>query len=42
VPHADSRDKDARAFGIVNSGRGPTQREWPKIMKAVHAMPTSG
>jgi biotin synthase len=35
---ADSRDKGASAFGIVNSGRGPTQREWPRIMEAVHAM----
>src|SRR5919108_591503 len=35
---ADSRDKGASAFGIVNSGRGPTQREWPKIMEAVRAM----
>src|SRR5439155_1138544 len=35
---ADSRDKGASAFGIVNSGRGPTQREWPKIMEAVQAM----
>src|SRR6187399_3297436 len=29
---ADSRAKGASAFGIVNSGRGPTKREWPKIM----------
>jgi len=35
---ADSRDKGVSAFGIVNSGRGPTQREWPKIMDAVRAM----
>src|SRR5947208_9269344 len=35
---ADARDRGASAFGIVNSGRGPTQREWPKIMEAVHAM----
>ena len=35
---ADSRDKGASAFGIVNSGRGPTKREWPKVMEAVHAM----
>jgi len=34
----DSRDKGASAFGIVNSGRGPTKREWPKIMEAVRAM----
>src|SRR5713226_124387 len=35
---ADSRAKGASAFGIVNSGRGPTKKEWPKIMEAVHAM----
>jgi biotin synthase len=35
---ADARDRGASAFGIVNSGRGPTQREWPKIMEAVQAM----
>jgi biotin synthase len=34
----DARDNGASAFGIVNSGRGPTSREWPKIMEAVHAM----
>jgi biotin synthase len=34
----DARDNGASAFGIVNSGRGPTQREWPKILAAVHAM----
>src|SRR5205823_6460307 len=33
-----ARDNGASAFGIVNSGRGPTQREWPKIMEAVQAM----
>src|SRR5262245_7795493 len=35
---ADARDRGASAFGIVNSGRGPTKREWPKIMEAVRAM----
>jgi biotin synthase len=35
---ADSKSNGASAFGIVNSGRGPTTREWPKIMEAVHAM----
>ena len=35
---ADARDRGASAFGIVNSGRGPTKREWPKIMEAVKAM----
>jgi len=34
----DARDKGASAFGIVNSGRGPTKKEWPKIMEAVRAM----
>ena len=33
-----ARDNGASAFGIVNSGRGPSQREWPKIMEAVTAM----
>jgi biotin synthase len=33
-----ARDNGASAFGIVNSGRGPTKREWPKIMDAVQAM----
>jgi biotin synthase len=35
---ADARDKGASAFGLVNSGRGPTKREWPKIMEAVRAI----
>jgi biotin synthase len=35
---ADARNRGASAFGIVNSGRGPTKKEWPKIMEAVHAM----
>jgi biotin synthase len=35
---ADSKANGASAFGIVNSGRGPTQREWPAIMEAVSAM----
>ena len=33
-----ARDNGASAFGIVNSGRGPTKREWPKIMEAVESM----
>jgi biotin synthase len=33
-----ARDNGASAFGIVNSGRGPTKREWPKVMEAVKAM----
>ncbi len=34
----DSRKNGASAFGLVNSGRGPTEREWPQIMEAVGAM----
>lgn len=34
----DSRNNGASAFGIVNSGRGPTKREWPQIMDAIHSM----
>src|SRR6266404_9791239 len=34
----DARNRGASAFGIVNSGRGPTKKEWPKIMEAIHAM----
>jgi biotin synthase len=34
----DARNRGASAFGIVNSGRGPTTREWPKIMEAIHAI----
>src|SRR3954471_14983628 len=33
-----ARDNGASAFGIVDSGRGPTAREWPKIMEVVEAM----
>lgn len=33
-----SRNNGASAFGIVNSGRGPTAREWPEIMESVEAM----
>src|SRR5262249_49078625 len=33
-----ARDNGASAFGIVNSGRGPTKREWPRILEAVRAM----
>src|SRR3954469_4750173 len=29
---ASARGNGASAFGIVNSGRGPTRREWPRIM----------
>lgn len=33
-----ARDNGASAFGIVNSGRGPNKKEWPKIMEAIAAM----
>ncbi len=32
-----ARDHGASAFGMVNSGRGPTRKEWPKLMEAVRA-----
>jgi biotin synthase len=32
-----ARDHGASAFGIVNSGRGPTRKEWPKLMEVVRA-----
>lgn len=35
---ASAKQNGASAFGIVNSGRGPTAREWPRIMQAVEAM----
>ncbi|HEY8506475.1 MAG TPA: biotin synthase BioB [Gemmataceae bacterium] len=35
---ADARDRGASAFGLVNSGRGPNKKEWPKIMEAVRAI----
>lgn len=34
----DARNRGASAFGIVNSGRGPSKREWPAVMAAVHKM----
>lgn len=34
----DARDRGASAFGLVNSGRGPSQRDWPKVMDAVREM----
>jgi biotin synthase len=33
-----ARDRGASAFGIVNSGRGPTRREWPQVMEVVQAL----
>jgi biotin synthase len=35
---ASARDNGASAFGIVNSGRGPNKKEWPKIMEAIESM----
>jgi biotin synthase len=32
-----ARDHGASAFGMVNSGRGPTARDWPELMQAVRA-----
>lgn len=34
----DARDRGASSFGIVNSGRGPNRKEWPKIMEAIKAI----
>jgi len=34
----DARDRGASSFGIVNSGRGPNKKEWPKIVEAIQAM----
>jgi biotin synthase len=33
-----ARDHGASAFGMVNSGRGPTKREWPQLMELVRAV----
>jgi biotin synthase len=33
-----ARDHGASAFGMVNSGRGPTRKEWPQLMEAIHAV----
>jgi biotin synthase len=30
-----ARDHGASAFGIVNSGRGPSKKEWPELMEVV-------
>ena len=32
-----AREHGASAFGIVNSGRGPTRKEWPEILEVVRA-----
>lgn len=34
----DARNNGASAFGVVNSGRGPTKHDWPKVMDAIHKM----
>jgi biotin synthase len=33
-----ARDHGASAFGIVNSGRGPSKKEWPELMEVVRAV----
>src|SRR5262245_4574135 len=33
-----ARDHGTSAFGIVNSGRGPTKKEWPQLMEVVRAV----
>lgn len=37
-----ARDNGASAFGIVNSGRGPNKKEWPKILEAIESMKKVG
>jgi biotin synthase len=32
-----ARDHGASAFGIVNSGRGPTRKEWPQLLEVIRA-----
>jgi biotin synthase len=34
----NARGRGASAFGVVNSGRGPTKREWPQLMEVVRAL----
>lgn len=34
----DARNRGASSFGIVNSGRGPNRKEWPKILDAIAGM----
>jgi biotin synthase len=34
----DARERGASAFGIVNSGRGPTRHDWHRVLEAVGAM----
>jgi len=38
----DARDRGASSFGLVNSGRGPNKKEWPKIVEAIQAMKAVG
>lgn len=35
---ADAQANGASAFGLVNSGRGPTKHDWHKVMDAVRAI----
>ena len=35
---ADARNNGASAFGIVNSGRGPTHHDWHKVLAAIEKM----
>jgi len=32
-----ARDHGASAFGMVNSGRGPTAKEWPQLLETIRA-----
>lgn len=32
-----ARDHGASAFGVVNSGRGPTKKEWPELLEMIRA-----
>jgi biotin synthase len=32
-----AREHGASAFGMVNSGRGPTAREWPQLLEVIRA-----
>jgi biotin synthase len=32
-----ARDHGASAFGMVNSGRGPTAKEWPELLETIRA-----
>ncbi len=34
----DAKKNGASAFGLVNSGRGPTKHDWPKVVEAIKAI----